>query len=157
MNDTLYLFDTSILLALIRGRELGQYLNHVFSLSQLTHKPLISIVSHGEIWAMTERHEWGENKRQALAKMLADMVTIDLNDRSIIEAYVEVDKKNLTHPKGARTISDNDKWIAATARAAAATLLTTDKDFSHLNPDICNVQIIEPGAYRPTSGYEEKS
>ncbi len=150
-KGTLYLFDTTILLALIRGRDLGRYINHTFALSDVINKPLISIVSHGEIWAMAERNGWGDKKRQALAEMLSDLVTLDLNDRSIIEAYVEVDKKNLSHPKGARVLSDNDKWIAATARAASAVLLTTDQDFIHLNPGVCAVHYVDPGSRPPAS------
>jgi predicted nucleic acid-binding protein len=151
-KGTLYLFDTTVLLALIRGRDLGRYINHTFALADVMNKPLISIVSHGEIWAMAERNGWGDKKRQALSEMLSDLVTLDLNDRSIIEAYVEVDKKNLSHPKGARVLSDNDKWIAATARAASAVLLTTDQDFIHLNPDVCTVHYVDPGARLPASG-----
>jgi sigma54-dependent transcription regulator len=62
-------------------------------LSQVINKPLISVVSHGEIWVLAERNAWGEKKRQALSEMLSDLVTLDLNDRLIIEGYVEVDKK----------------------------------------------------------------
>ncbi|PYX01612.1 MAG: hypothetical protein DMG89_00810 [Acidobacteria bacterium] len=150
-KGTLYLFDTTVLLALIRGRELGRYINHTFTLSDVINKPLISVVSHGEIWVMAERNGWGEKKRQALSEMLGDLVTLDLNDRSIIEAYVEVDKKNRSHPKGARVLSDNDKWIAATSRAASAVLLTTDQDFIHLNPDVCTAHYVDPRSRLPQS------
>ncbi len=153
-RGTLYLLDTTILLALIRGRDLGRYLNHTFALSDVTNTtnvPLISVVSHGEIWAMAERNRWGDKKRQTLSKMLGELVTLDLNDRSIVEAYVEVEKKNHSHPKGARVLSDNDKWIAATARAASAVLLTTDQDFIHLNPDVCAVHYVDPGSRLPVS------
>jgi len=74
-KGTLYLFDTTVLLALIRGRELGRYINHTFTLSDVINKPLISVVSHGEIWVMAERNGWGEKKRQALSEMLGDLVT----------------------------------------------------------------------------------
>jgi predicted nucleic acid-binding protein len=150
-KGTLYLFDTTVLLALIRGGELGRYINHTFGLSEVINKPLLSVVSHGEIWALAERNGWGDKKRQALSEMLGDLVTLDLNDRSIIDAYVEVDRKNLAHPKGTRVLSDNDKWIAATARAAVAVLLTTDQDFIHLNPDVCAVHYVDPTSRLPAS------
>lgn len=144
-----YLFDTSILLALVRGGPLGQYVNHTFSLAEALNKPIISIVSHGELWAMADRREWGEAKRETLRGMLNDLPTIDLNDPAIIQGYVAVHRKNLSHPKGARNISANDLWIAATARAAEAILLTTDKDFLHLHPDVCFVQYVDPGSTLP--------
>ena len=81
--------------------------------------------------------------------MLADLVTLDLNDPDIIAGYVSVDQKNLLHPKGARNISANDRWIAATARASGACLLTTDKDFLHLHPDISVVQCVDPASKLP--------
>lgn len=150
-KGTLYLFDTTVLLALVRGKDLGRYIERTFGLSEVINKPLISVVSHGEIWAMADRNAWGDEKRQALSEMLSDLVTLDLNDDSIIKAYVEVDRKNLTHPNGSRNLSDNDKWIAATARAAGAVLLTADKDFQHLNPDICVVHYVDPGSHLPSS------
>jgi tRNA(fMet)-specific endonuclease VapC len=150
-KGTLYLFDTTVLLALIRGGELGRYINQTFSLSEVINKPLISVVSHGEIWALAERNGWEDRKRQALSEMLGDLVTLDLNDRSIIDAYVEVHRKNLAHPRGARTLSDNDKWIAATARAAGAVLLTTDQDFIHLSSDVCTVHYVDYASRLPAS------
>ncbi len=41
-------------------------------------------------------------------------------------------------------MTDNDLWIAATAKVARATLLTTDKDFTHLSPNHCRVVLIDP-------------
>ena len=150
-RNTPYLFDTNILLALVRGKQLGTYLNETFGLSDVLNKPIISIVSHGELWALAERSDWGPKKREVLREMLNDLTTIDLNDPAIIDAYVAVDQKNLSHPKGARNISSNDKWIAATAKAAAAVLLTTDQDFLHLHPDICIVQYVDPKSRLPES------
>ena len=38
----------------------------------------------------------------------------------------------------------NDIWIAATASVLDATLLTTDKDFDHLNNEFLNVIWLDP-------------
>jgi predicted nucleic acid-binding protein len=144
-----YLFDTNILLALLRGGELGQYINQTCSLTEALNKPIISIVSHGELWAMADRNNWGEDKQNALRTMLNDLPTIDLNNPSIIESYVAVDRANRTHSKGARNVSQNDLWIAATARAAEAVLLTTDKDFLHLQPEVCFVHYVDQTSKLP--------
>jgi tRNA(fMet)-specific endonuclease VapC len=37
----------------------------------------------------------------------------------------------------------NDLWIAATARAASATLITTDTDFDHLHPVLVKRELID--------------
>jgi tRNA(fMet)-specific endonuclease VapC len=38
----------------------------------------------------------------------------------------------------------NDLWIAACAKASGASLLTTDKDFDHLNGALLTVEYISP-------------
>jgi hypothetical protein len=84
-----FLLDTSVLLFLVRGKQLGLYIDKTFDLSHAVHRPLVSIVSHGELWALAARHGWGTAKTDALTAMLDNMVTVDLNDRSVIDAYVE--------------------------------------------------------------------
>ena len=142
-----YLLDTSILLHLVRGKDLGKHLTSTFGLLDLVYRPLVSIVSHGELQVIADRHGWGAEKRKALRTTLSNLVTIDLDDQSIIEAYVEVSRTSQQHPGGARTLSDNDKWIAASAKAAQAILLTTDRDFLHLHPNCCVVQYVNPAAW----------
>lgn len=142
--SVVYLLDTSVVLAVVRGKGLGKYLTDTFGLMDLVYRPMISIVSHGELWVMADRNGWGDSKRDALVKTLSSLVAIDLNDQSIIDAYVEVSRASQEHPQGSRVLSDNDKWIAATARAVQAALLTTDRDFVHLNPDCCSVHYVDP-------------
>lgn len=157
-KSTPYFLDTSVLLSLIRGKQLGSYLNQTFGLSEVVNRPLISIVTHGELWAMAERNNWGSEKRAALVHMLNDLITLDLNDPQIIEGYIGVDQKSLSNPKGSRVLSDNDKWIAATARATKTLLLTTDQDFLHLHPEICSVHYIDPKSRlaNPQTGDQQK-
>jgi tRNA(fMet)-specific endonuclease VapC len=139
-----YLLDTNVLLHLIRGRDLGRYIEATFELENPVYRPLVSIVAHGEIWALAERNAWGPEKRAALEAMLDNLITIDLNDQSILDAYVEMDGACRGAPGGARSLGDNDLWIASTTRAAEAVLLTTDRDFLHLHPDHCFVHYIDP-------------
>jgi tRNA(fMet)-specific endonuclease VapC len=64
-------------------------------------------------------HGWGTDKRNAVALMLDNMVTIDINDRTVIDSYVEMARASQRLPGGARVLSNNDLWIAACTRAAA--------------------------------------
>jgi tRNA(fMet)-specific endonuclease VapC len=144
-----YVLDTSVLLHLIRGRDLGRYINVMFDLANVVHRPLISIVTHGEIWALADRNGWQTEKRKALTRMLDSLVTIDLNDQAILDAYVAVDRACRTAKDGARVLGDNDMWIASTAKAAEAVLLTTDRDFLPLHPDHCLVHWIDPHSKSP--------
>ena len=134
-------------MAVVRGNDFGRYLINTFSLTDLTYRPLVSIVSHGELWVMADRNGWGEAKRKVLETTLSNLVTIDLHDESIIEAYVEVSGVSQRQPDGARMLSDNDKWIAATSKAAHAVLVMADRDFAHLNPDCCVVHCVDPESW----------
>jgi predicted nucleic acid-binding protein len=68
---------------------------------------------------------------------------VDLNKDAILNHYAALDTwthgrtlgdtKRPDPPKPAMSMKQNDLWIAATAVATGATLVTTDKDFDHLN------------------------
>ena len=158
MRGRLFLLDTSVLLNIVRGNELGKFIRQTYDLLNPATRPLISIVSHGELWSMAERRNWQKNKRHAVEQILEEVVTIDLNAGEIITAYVEVDKLSQAVAKGARTLSKNDVWIAATAKASNAALLTTDQDFLFLHPDYLFVEYIDPGSRlaAPTGGNQPK-
>lgn len=151
MSAKPFLLDTNVLLHLVRGKALGLYLDKTFNLSHAIHRPLVSIVSHGELWVLADRHNWGQEKREALSVMLDNMVTIDLNDRTVIQAYVEVARASQNLAVGSRILSNNDLWIAACTSAADAILLTTDKDFLHLHPVHCVVTYIDPRSQLPAT------
>ncbi len=147
-RNGVYLLDTSVLVHLIRGNELGEYLAKTFALRDLVYRPFVSIVSHGELGVLADRWSWGAAKRNALERALGELVTLGLNDQAILDGYVEVSRASLKAPGGARILSNNDTWIAACAKAAGAVLLTTDKDFLHLNPHCCAVQFVDPAPWQ---------
>ena len=129
-----YVLDTSILLLLARGKERGQEVATRYGLLTAGVRPLVSVVSHGELLALGRRNNWGDKKVAFVRRsILENVVTIELS-QPVIDAYVELDYASATHPDGARNMGKNDLWIAATARAAGATLITTDRDFDHLHP-----------------------
>lgn len=132
MSEPLYLLDTSALLNVLRGKDLGKRITETFGLTELKNRPLISVVTHGEIWVLANRNNWGEKRRSALQDALDNVVTVDLNHPDIICAYVEADLITQRHSGGARNIGKNDLWIAACAKATGAELITTDKDFECL-------------------------
>ncbi|QNI31587.1 type II toxin-antitoxin system VapC family toxin [Alloacidobacterium dinghuense] len=148
-RGTLYLLDTNILLALVRGKDLANYITQTYGLAEILKRPLISVVSHGELLAMAARQSWIEKKRESLNAVLASMITMDLNDPEILAGYVAVDQANLKVKGGSRALSNNDMWIAATTRAANAVLLTSDKDFLHLHPNVCAVEYVNPQSKLP--------
>jgi predicted nucleic acid-binding protein len=150
VSQRIYLLDTSVILPLVRGDELGRHIDRRFGLRSASQRPLVSVVSLGEVRVLAERNRWGEAKRKALQHALDNLVVVDINHPSVIDVYVELDLISQSHPEGARNMGKNDLWIAACAKAAGATLLTTDNDFSRLIPDHLDGEVIDP-AVRATS------
>lgn len=142
----LYLLDTNVVLALVRGGGLGQHIDATFGLTSGKTRSLISIVTHGEVRVLASRNQWGQAKLNALQSALDALVTVNINVVEVIDAYVEVDLFSQQHPAGARNMGKNDLWIAACAKAAGAALLTTDRDFDHLHPELLTVHAIDPSA-----------
>lgn len=127
-----YLLDTNILVAYIRAGSLGRYIEDMYKLSASPYKPLISVVSVGEILSLARQFDgWGEKKLLAMNTLLKELIRVDINDDRILDAYAELDEFTRTH----RTIGKNDVWIAATAKVTRAVLLTTDKDFDQFTPE----------------------
>lgn len=139
-----YLLDTGVLLLLVRGGPTAQALDDRFELRASAFRPLMCSVSIGELWALAEMNDYGDEKRRAVQNAIDNTVVVDIHDPVVVACYVEAYKALRGLPSGSRTnIGHNDMWIAATARAADATLLTTDTDFDPLHPDVVRRVLIE--------------
>ena len=91
MKTERHLLDTSVMLLLTRGGEIGRTIDQRFGLSTAARRPFVSIVTHAELQVLARRNGWGPAKMQALAAALANAVTIDVRGRSLLEAYVSVE------------------------------------------------------------------
>jgi tRNA(fMet)-specific endonuclease VapC len=145
--SAVYLLDTNVVLQLLRGNTLGKYLAGTFGLMDAVNRPLVSIVTHGELLVIADRNKWGSDKLAALRTAMDNLVTIDLNHRAVLAAYVEVQRFSRMRVGGARELNANDAWIVACAKAADATLLTTDGDFRHLKLPDWPVQFVDPAPF----------
>jgi tRNA(fMet)-specific endonuclease VapC len=139
-----YCLDTNVLMALVRGKELGTRIDRRFDLKSAAYFHTISVVTHGELYVLSDRHGWGEGKVQTLDNVLSHFVTVDISGRPIIEAYRRVEEANANVAGGHRNMGKNDIWIAATAIASQLPLLTTDKDFDHLPVSLIDVRYVSP-------------
>jgi type I restriction enzyme M protein len=83
-----------------------------------------------------------------LIETIAEELLAAFNAAPLLDAYDAIEFASQQQRPSARTMSHNDMWIAATAKVARATLLTTDKDFTHLSPNHCRVVLIDPKALR---------
>lgn len=139
-----YVLDTSILLNLIRGKELGESIDAAYGLRAALYRHTISIVSHGELRVLAQRKQWGEKKSEALTLALAELVTVNLDSSAIIDAYVRVEERCRTAVGGENKMGQNDMWIAATSVCTGLPLITTDKDFNHLDGTLIKVYWVDP-------------
>jgi predicted nucleic acid-binding protein len=149
MSDRLYLLDTNIVLVLVRGNALATHIDEALGLRESRIRHLVSIVTHGEVRVLASRNGWGKDKLDVLNTALDNLVTIDVNNSAVLDAYVEIDLFSQKQSTGSRNMGKNDLWIAACAKAAGATLVTTDRDFSHLDPEQLSVEYIDPHLDRP--------
>ena len=88
---------------------------------------------------------------KSLDEILRKLPVVDLNNDLIISEYAQIDSysfgKNAARPlpsgHSARRMGKNDLWIAATASAVRAQLLTTDHNFDHLDGVFVQVDFID--------------
>lgn len=133
-NGALIVLDTNVLVHLARQDAIGGTIDKDHGLTSRPERPLISIVTVGEIRSLAEQWHWGERKRHILNSVLSQLVVVRLAQGEITLRYAELDFHNRKVAKPARPIGENDTWIAATAMATGGTLITTDSDFDHLAP-----------------------
>lgn len=138
-----FLLDTNMLLGLSRETPWAQWAYLEYDLGNRENMVFTSVICKGELMALSEKCGWGGQKRSVMQKVLDQFPSVDLNKDSILNAYALID--SWTHgkavsdtafpaaPKPAVSMKQNDLWIAATACASKAILLTTDKDFDHLD------------------------
>ena len=95
-------------------------------------RPAYSIVTEAELLSFAEQLSWSVARREQAVFLLTYFDRIGIEDNKIIQAYVMLDTYSRQVLKGSRKMGKNDLWIAATAYAIGAVIVTTDKDFEHL-------------------------
>lgn len=139
-EGALLLFDTNILVHVIRRDRIGRRLLEDHELLTRGDTPLISYVTLGELYVLANSFGWGEQKREFVETIRMNLVVVPIEDNSILENYVELDTFAQANGK---QLGKNDPWIAATARTADAHLLTTDKDFAPLSESHLDLVLID--------------
>lgn len=139
----LFLLDTGMMLGFVRGASWAARVRAEYGFGDPETMIVTSVICQGELLALSEKRGWGEENRTKLAETLNSVPTLDINKQPILKAYALIDAWthgkpvaspwNAPPPKPARPMGKNDLWIAATAHASDAILLTTDTDFDHLD------------------------
>jgi predicted nucleic acid-binding protein len=132
-----------VLLHLVRGQALGRKIVEEYDLSKRPERPLVFVVTVGEILSIALRQGYSAENRAVLDQLLRDMVVVDVR-RPIAERFAEI---QTAQQAMGLPIGENDTWIAATAKATDSTLLTMDrKDFGKLKPGLVKIEMIDQAA-----------
>src|SRR5258708_19717346 len=100
MPSSLYLLDTNIILALVRDRPFGKFIQSTYRVMHQPDRPLLCIVSEGEIRSLAAQFGWGAVRMQALQKLLLDADVVDLSQPGLFQPYVNIDLASPPHPPG---------------------------------------------------------
>ncbi|MFH0992139.1 MAG: type II toxin-antitoxin system VapC family toxin [bacterium] len=136
---TRYILDTGIVVGYLRQSGYAAFIEKEYNPFNAPNIAAISIVTVGELLSLAIQFHWGELKITRLRELLSHIPQIDIKSDAILEMYAQIDAfsqgKNLAKPlsQSARNMGENDVWIASTASVLNATLITTDKDFNHLD------------------------
>lgn len=140
----LLVLDTNILLHLVRGKQMAaSIVNYLEQLEDA--QTVISVVSLAEAESVVKKvGNWGAEKTSKLSQLFQKLTIVDIEagNSVLLESYVSIDsfsQGKALAPNGqslgtsSRNMGKNDLWIAATAHALDALLITTDGDFDHLD------------------------
>ena len=138
-----FLLDTNILLGLTRKAPWANWAYSHFDLGSPAVIYYTSVVCVGELRALAEKFGWGRQNRTRMDSVLKELPVLPIKEPDILTAYALIDAwssgRKVTAPGGASPpkpavkMGKNDLWVAATAHASGAILLSTDGDFEHLD------------------------
>src|SRR5687768_2440593 len=79
-----YLFDTNILVHLIRNDPFGQFLRSTYGLLSGYHAIRMSIVTVGELEALVRKRSWQASKQMELGLILSQVSIIDISHVAVL-------------------------------------------------------------------------
>ncbi len=125
----LYLLDTNVISGLMRKRpEIRRRLSSLGPSHDIVTCPIV----RGEILFGIEKLPEGR-RRQELAG-LATSVLADIPCESVPEAAGDAYSQiKATRKRQGLTLDENDLWVAATAKALGAVLVSNDGDFARID------------------------
>jgi len=149
-----YLLDTNILLIYSRNSDVAKRLQASYKLFGKENNLSVSIVTIGELDALIKKFNIGKKRQKVINDMLSDIAVLKLTNKKIIQKYGDIDSfsqgklNNKKSKFSARNMGKNDIWIASTASVYDLTLVTTDKDFNHLDGEYINLEYVDMEQFR---------
>jgi predicted nucleic acid-binding protein len=154
MAAPIIVLDTNILVSAITKPKFESYFeqNYLAKYDDF----VISVVSEGELEAIASKRQWGSKKIATVERVLSSYIIYPIKVDRVIKSYAEIDTysqglllgKPLPNGLTARNMGKNDLWIAATTHVLNALLVTTDKDFDHLNSIYFPADLIDISSFK---------
>lgn len=146
------LFDTNIILAIVRAKSQLLILEHLNPKEAAIY---VSFINIAETQSIAFQNNWGDIKMEILEDFFSTVRAIDVS-RALLHNYIAIDAySQRTHPdyqkypfSTPRNMGKNDLWIAATASLLNLQLVTTDKDFNHLETSFLSLRKISQAEIR---------
>lgn len=150
------LLDTNLIIIYSRDNAIAQKIDADYGIFDRKNNLAVSIVTIGELKSIIYKSKIGDRRKQAIENFLERVVKVNIDIEEIIDKYCEIDAFSQGQHKvkssnfSARNMGKNDLWIAATASALDLKLVTTDKDFHHLNGEFLDLEFIDFESYKAT-------
>lgn len=149
-----YVLDSCILVHYLTQNTVAEKIEADLQITASDCVPIISSVTKGELLSFAKQRNWGKNKMETLNMLLSNSIMVDIaaKDEDLMAAYSFIDaySKRKTEDNNGQLLSvsaikmgKNDLWIAATAKVIGVPLITTDKDFLHLNQTVLDLRFYE--------------
>ena len=144
------LYDTGILIYIVRDTTVEEKVRRIVNPKGLDE--FISVVNKAEALSIAHKNGWGKSKIARLNQLFQDIRIVDISDDLIIDKYVEIDvfsqsQRGQSKEDSARNMGKNDLWIAATCSTLDFKLVTTDKDYNHLQSNYLERSYFPPETF----------
>ncbi|MFP4248149.1 MAG: type II toxin-antitoxin system VapC family toxin [Armatimonadota bacterium] len=136
----LVLLDTNVLIHIARADPVGTWVVENYRLARHTERPLISTVVEAEVRALAAYQGWGERKLDRVRDIIGECVRVEIDRPPVVDAYVDLYCIARSEGRANWQKNQNDLWLAATAKATDAMLLTQDEDFDFLHPEHVRIE-----------------
>ncbi len=144
-----YVLDTNVLIHFIRQSDTWKKIHQQYA--PLANNSYLSFVTVAEAISFAIRLEWDKTGREAIQDIINSLTVIHSSE-NLTDYYVDIASfsqgihSTLKLPKNvsARNMGENDIWIAATTKSIeGAELITTDRDFEHLDGIFFGVNYVQ--------------
>ncbi|MGB1243439.1 MAG: type II toxin-antitoxin system VapC family toxin [Chitinophagales bacterium] len=134
-----YVLDSNVLIHMVRQSPIWKKIDDEFD--PFGNLPYLSVATIAEVISFGEQKKWGTKKMNFLKGIFHSCEVIEIS-KDLVSHFVEIDvfsqgkhpTLKLSKGMSARNMGKNDIWIAATTKSIeGAELITTDRDFEHLD------------------------